>query len=152
MNHPVLDLETLFRVPYVESEYGFDISPDGKQIAFSWNPSGRWEIYTMCIDKSSEPKQISIGEGAKFSPRWSPSGDQLAYVVDLDGGENYDIYIYDYQLDKHTNITPNTPEAIMTSFAWSPGGKWIAFCSDRDGRFDTYIMPVSSRAASVIMW
>lgn len=151
MNHPVLDLETLFRVPYVESEYGFDISPDGKQIAFSWNPSGRWEIYTLCIDKSSEPKQISIGEGAKFSPRWSPSGDQLAYVVDLDGGENYDIYIYDCQLDKHTNITPNTPEAIMTSFAWSPGGKWIAFCSDRDGRFDTYIMPSSGGQARKVL-
>lgn len=139
----MVDLESLLRVPFVEPDLGFDISPDSSQVVFSWNQSGRWEIYTLRLNSSSEPIQISVGEGAKFSPHWSPNGDQIAYVVDLDGGENYDIYIYDAVLDKHTNITPDTQDAISPSFAWSPDGKWIAFCSDRDGRFDTFIMPSS---------
>lgn len=145
------DLEFLLRVPYVEPDSGFDISPDSSQVAFSWNRSGRWEIYTLSINKSSEPRQISIGEGANFSPRWSPSGDRLAFVVDLDGGENYDIYIYDYLRDKHTNLTPDTPYAITSGFDWSPDGKWIAFCSDRDGGFDTYIIPSSGGKAQKVL-
>jgi len=42
-----LDLETLLLVPYVEPDLGFEISPNGSQVAFSWNQSGRWEIYNL---------------------------------------------------------------------------------------------------------
>jgi dipeptidyl aminopeptidase/acylaminoacyl peptidase len=136
-----INLETLLRVPYIEPDLGFDISPDGHQVAFSWNATGRWEIYTLNLDVTSTLKQISVGEGAKFAPRWSPDGRKLAYVLDLDGGENYDIISYGTESGVHTNLTPNTSEALTSSFAWSPDGQWIAICSDRDGRFDTYIMP-----------
>lgn len=33
MEHRVLDLEALLRVPYVDPYTGFDISPDGTQVA-----------------------------------------------------------------------------------------------------------------------
>jgi dipeptidyl aminopeptidase/acylaminoacyl peptidase len=120
---------------------GFDIHPDGEKVAFSWNKSGRWEIYLASLDGSSPPRQISEGSGSKFGPHWSPDGRKLAYGLDLDGGENYDIYVYDLQTGKHENVTPDTPDAITTEFSWSPDGKQIAFTCDRDGRFDTYIIP-----------
>jgi dipeptidyl aminopeptidase/acylaminoacyl peptidase len=85
--------------------------------------------------------QISSGEGAKFSPRFSPDGKTLAFVVDLDGGENYDIFAFNFADKTQINLTPDTPHALTTSFAWSPDSTQIAICSDRDGRFDTYIMP-----------
>lgn len=141
-----LDLESLLRVPYVEPDLGFDISPDGRQAAFSWYATGRWEIYTLDLELPGAPRQISGGEGAKFAPRWSLDGKKLAYVLDLDGGENYDIYVFDIVSGTHTNITPDTPEALTSSFAWSPDGQWLAICSDRDGRFDTYIMPSAGGA------
>ncbi len=141
MKTPPLDLETLLRVPYVEPDLGYDIAPDGSQVAFSWNASGRWEIYCLNLKLPGEPRQVSSGEGAKFSPRYSPDGKKLAYVVDLDGGENYDIHEYIFATQTQINLTPNTPEALTTSFAWSPDGKWLALCSDRDGRFDVFIVP-----------
>ncbi|MBU0511564.1 MAG: S9 family peptidase [Chloroflexi bacterium] len=141
MQNGSLDLEKLLRVPYVEPDLGFDISPDSSRAAFSWNKTGRWEIYVLDLGGDSPPQQISTGEGAKFAPRWRPDGAQLAYALDLDGGENYDIYIYDMAAGSHTNITPDTPEALTSSFAWSPDGEQMAFCSDKAGRFDTYIMP-----------
>ncbi len=148
----MLDLETLMRVPYVEPDLGYDISPDGSFVAFSSNPKGRWEIYCLDFTKpGSQPEQISAGEGAKFSPRFSPDGKSLAFVVDLDGGENYDIHLYNFAQGTQTNLTPETPEALTSSFAWSPDSLQLAFCSDRDGRFDTYIMPVSAKETRKVL-
>jgi dipeptidyl aminopeptidase/acylaminoacyl peptidase len=125
----------------VDPDLGFDISPSGSAVAFSWNLSGRWEIYILDLDGNAAPQQVTSGKGAKFAPRWSPNGQQLAYTLDLDGSENYDIFVLNLAIGEHLNLTPNTPDAIMPAYAWSPDGEWIAFSSDRSGRFDTYVMP-----------
>jgi hypothetical protein len=39
-----LDLETLLKIPLVDPDWGFDISPDSSEGAFSWNATGRWEL------------------------------------------------------------------------------------------------------------
>ena len=136
-----LNLETLLKVPYVDPDLGFEISPDGSQVAFSWNRSGRWDIYILKFNGDTPPHKITTGKGAKFAPRWSPDGNSIAYVLDLDGGENYDIFVYHPDPGTHTNLTPDTPEAILPLFDWSPDSQRIAFSSDREGCFDTYLMP-----------
>ena len=83
----MLDLGALLRIPCVEFEMGFDLSPDSKRIAFSWNPKGRWEIYELTLQGSSEPRLVSRGPGSKFAPRYSPDGRHLAFSVDFDGSE-----------------------------------------------------------------
>ena len=138
-----LDLELLLQVPYVDPDLGFDISPSGSKIAFSWNQNGRWEIYILELAGYSPPQQVTSGEGAKFAPRWSPDGQRLAYILDSDGSENYDIYLFDLTNGEHRNLTPDSPEAILPGYDWSPDGEWIAFCSNRAGRFDTYVMPAA---------
>ncbi len=144
----ILDLESLLRVPHVEPDLGFDMSPDGEQIAFSWNPTGQWEIYRMPLDGSGEPKQVTTGSGGKFNPQWSPDGTCLAYALDLHGGELYDIYVYEFATDQHVNLTPETPDAIQPNYCWSPDGRWLALLSDRSGRFDTYIMPTTGNPST----
>ena len=151
MKHTYLDLEALWRVPYVDPYGGFEISPDGKWIAFSWNQTGQWEIYEMPIDASTSPSQITSGPGGKFSPRVSPNGDHLAYVLDMDGGELLDIYIYDRTTGKHTNLTPDSPEAIQPDFCWSPEGSQIAFISDRSGIFHTYVRSVIDGSERLVL-
>jgi dipeptidyl aminopeptidase/acylaminoacyl peptidase len=145
------NLELLLRVPFVDPDYGFDISPSGAEVAFSWNLSGRWEIYILDLEGNTKPKKVTGGQGAKFAPRWSPNGGQLAYVLDLDGSENFDIYVFDLATGEHRNLTPDTPEAIMAGFAWSPDGKQIAFCSNRSGRFNTYVMPSTGGKARKVL-
>lgn len=148
MKHHALNLEALLKVPYVEPYYGPDVSPDGAQVAFSHNLSGLWEIYVMPLDGSAEARQLTAGPGGKFSPRWSPDGQRLAYVLDPDGGECFDLYVCDVATGRHTNLTPNTPDALQPNFCWSPDGSHISFISDRSGRFDTYLMPVTGDSGS----
>jgi dipeptidyl aminopeptidase/acylaminoacyl peptidase len=140
MGSGVVDLEALLRVPYVDPDYGFSLSPDGSEVAFAYNRTGQWEIYRLSLDKPAAPEQVTRGPGAKLAPRWSPDGQRLAYVVDLDGGEVLDIYVYDQGKGQHINLTPDTPDSIQPNYAWSPDGTEMAFISNRSGCFHTYIM------------
>jgi len=69
MTDSYLNLEKLLRVPNVEADLGFDISPDDTQVAFSSNTTGRWEIYILDLKGDSPPEQISTSEVGKFAPR-----------------------------------------------------------------------------------
>jgi dipeptidyl aminopeptidase/acylaminoacyl peptidase len=147
----MLDLGVLLRVPCVEAEMGFDISPDGQRVAFSWNPDGRWEIYEISLSDGSVPRLVSHGPGAKFHPRYSPDGNLLAFVVDFDGSENFHILLHEFATAHQTDLTPNITCALQSSFAWSPDGRQIAFISDRSGRFDVYTMSVTSLETQQIL-
>jgi len=147
----MLDLESLLRVPYVEPDMGFDISPDGTQVAFSWNRTGQWEIYLLPLSGAGDPRQLTGGPGGKFNPQWSPDGRRLAYVLDLDGSEAYDLCVCDLSTDRHANLTPDTAHALQPNFAWSPDGEQIAFLSDLAGRFDTYLTSASGGEARLVL-
>src|SRR5438874_2663708 len=46
-----LSVEELAGVPYVDYVWGgIDLSPDGSEVAFSWNRSGTFEIYSVPLD------------------------------------------------------------------------------------------------------
>lgn len=151
MGRQVLDLESLLRVPFVDPDYGFSLSPDGKQIAFACNLSGQWEIYSTPLDGSARPRQITAGPGSKFNPHWSPDGTRLAYALDLEGEELFDIHVWDSLTGRHVNLTPDTADSIQPNYAWSPDGSQIAFISDRTGRFDTYLMPAEGGSARPVL-
>ncbi|MCX6068412.1 MAG: hypothetical protein NT121_22135, partial [Chloroflexi bacterium] len=63
----MISLEQLLRVPRVDADHSFDISPDGATVAFSWNITGRWELYTLAIDRSTGPQLLSPGTGSRFN-------------------------------------------------------------------------------------
>jgi dipeptidyl aminopeptidase/acylaminoacyl peptidase len=134
----MLDLEALLRVPYVDPDGRFSISPDGSQVAFAWNRTGQWEIYLLHLAGPGVPLQLTSGKGAKLAPQWSRDGSQLAYVLDPNGGERYDICIYDLASGAHTNLTPKTPYFIQPHLDWSPSDPHLAFASDHSGRFEVY--------------
>jgi dipeptidyl aminopeptidase/acylaminoacyl peptidase len=138
-----LDFERLMRVPYINADTGFEISPDGRYVAFSWNRTGQWEIYQLRLDHPDDIRQITDGPGAKFAPRYSPDNKFLMYVLDMDGSESFDIYVCNLAQNAHYNLTPDTPFAIQPHLSWAPNGKSIAFISNQSGRFSTYILPVA---------
>ncbi len=133
-------LEQLLRVPHVDSSYGFDLSPDGSRVAFSWNGSGTWEIYELALgDGGCQP--ITTVPGGKFHPRYSPDGTRVAYAHDPDGSESFHIVIYDCGSGHHTDLTPAITFAHQPNISWSPDGQRLAVLSDAAGQFALYILP-----------
>jgi dipeptidyl aminopeptidase/acylaminoacyl peptidase len=155
----MIDLEALLRVPCVEMEMGFDISPDGQRLAFSWNPDGSWEIFEIFIPSEEDfsrktdlqPRLVSNGPGGKFHPRYAPDGRSLAYVVDFDGSENYHIFLRELTSEKLIDLTSGFSGTAQASFAWSPEGDQIAFISDHSGRFNVYIVSLVDRGIHSVL-
>jgi dipeptidyl aminopeptidase/acylaminoacyl peptidase len=108
-----------------------EISPDGEQVAYvvreavmdETTSEYRQHIHVASVDGSSDA-QFTYGEHSNFNPRWSPSGDRLAflstrgdgppqvYLMRTGGGEAYAV----------TNAKTG-----VNSFQWGPGGKRIAY-------------------------
>lgn len=145
----MLNLAQLLRVPCVDSK--FAISPDGLKLAFAWNKTGERQIYEMELGNLSS-QQITFGVGGKFNPHYSPDGSCLAYVLDMDGSENYHLVIFDPATNTHTDLTPNISHALQPNFCWSPDGSQLAFLGDEQGHFSTYIMPSTGGNAQLILY
>ncbi len=64
------------------SEWGSDLSPDGRWIAYNSDAARRWDVYVRALDSSSGEVRVSTEGG--FAPRWRRDGGELFYV-DLTG-------------------------------------------------------------------
>jgi Tol biopolymer transport system component/DNA-binding winged helix-turn-helix (wHTH) protein len=61
-------------------------SPDGSQIAFSSNRTGRYEIYIRSLAPDGAERQVTSDGQENIQPAWSPDGRYLAYVPSQHGG------------------------------------------------------------------
>ncbi len=144
--HKKVDLAQLLRIPHVDNSLPFDISPDGRQAAFSWNKSGKWELYEISV-REDEPQIRLYGaiaqiQGSKFAPKYSPDSSMIAFALDIDGSESYHIVVHDIKNNATTDLTPRIIHAHQPNIAWSPDGKMLAVLSDAKGQFALYLLPV----------
>ncbi|GJM34217.1 MAG: transcriptional regulator [Saprospiraceae bacterium] len=64
------------------------VSPDGKNIAFSWrnDVNDTPQIYVRPLH-STTPRKLSSSESLEFSPVWSLDGQHLVYIRQLNSGQ-----------------------------------------------------------------
>src|SRR5437762_644700 len=131
-------------------------SPDGKWLAFSSNRSvpdpdatydqNIWVVPASNSDKGAHPRQVTTNPGADGSPAWSPDGEWIAYVTQMDP------HLFDYAT-RHLAVAPATGgEAKLITLAldrmvtvprFSPDGKFIYFIADDDGSQNLCRVPVT---------
>lgn len=123
--HPKFSYLDVFELQYVSDP---QISPDGEWVVYRrmgfdiMKDRGAGNLWMISTDGSMHQK-LSTREGNEFSPRWSPSGDRLAYVSPTEEGS--EIYIYWKDTGKIARISqlPASPSAL----SWSPDGSQLAF-------------------------
>ncbi|MFH2102139.1 MAG: S9 family peptidase [Chloroflexota bacterium] len=148
----MIDLTALLRVPYVyvDELIDYDISPDGRRLAFAWNRTGCWEIYELWFDGSQPCRQVSSGRGSKFSPKYNPDGNSIAHVVDFDGSEDYRLQLITPE-GGTVDLTPPGADTLQPCYSWSPDGSQIAYISNRSGVFDTYLLDLKTRTERLVL-
>ncbi len=100
-------------------------SPDGKQVAFISNMSGRRNIWLVPA-QSGWPIQLTVSNERQTNPVWSPQGRWIAYASDYGGNEQYDLALVSFINGQVVNLT-NSPEVSEESPAWSPNGEKLAY-------------------------
>jgi Tol biopolymer transport system component len=130
-------------------EIGPTFSPDGTQVAFSWNGEreDNADIYVKTVG-SSDVRRLTTDPAADTLPAWSPDGQQIAFLRDHPGGGTV----------AHSVRPDGREERKLTDFriaggpsariAWSPDGRWIVGRPDwaedevRKGNWALYLIPL----------
>ncbi|MEM2990372.1 MAG: hypothetical protein QXQ02_04230 [Halobacteria archaeon] len=111
-------------------------SPNGQQIAFLSERSGRDEIYLMNND-GTNPIPLTDMAVPKSSLNWSKDGRFILFEGDSD------IYIVDVETRETLNIT-QTKDVHETTPTWVGNENIIVFASDRAGNWDLYLADISN--------
>jgi DNA-binding winged helix-turn-helix (wHTH) protein/Tol biopolymer transport system component len=97
---------------------GYDVSPDGREVAFATTPAGKpSQLWIAPLDRSAPPRQISsTGED---SPRFGPNGQVLFRF-----SENKSNYVGRMNKDG-SGRSKVAPYAISTFWNISPDRRWL---------------------------
>jgi dipeptidyl aminopeptidase/acylaminoacyl peptidase len=99
-------------------------SPDGKDIVFTTDISGRSNVWKVSAD-GGWPIQLAQSDERQYSESWSPDGKWILFQQDTAGNELWDIFAIPGDGGEAINLT-NTPEIREESPRWSPDGKTVA--------------------------
>jgi len=112
-------------------------TPDGKSLLF--NRNGR--IEKISID-GGEPQLLGTGFATQCNNDHGISPDGASLAISDNSQEDRESLIYVLPI---TGGTPRRVTARSPSYfhGWSPDGKTIAFCGERNGAFDVYTIPAS---------
>lgn len=143
-------IEDLVGAPSVDHRWGgIDLSPDGSEIAFSWDRSGTNEI---CVAPLVGDRIYQLTEGSDRSvcPRWSPDGRSLAFLRDAGGDERFQVWLMRRDGKRLRQLTAET-SAAHREIAWSPDGTRIACVSNLGGkRYRVEVIEVGSGARTAL--
>ena len=119
---------------------GYDpsISPDGSRIAFcSLRDDQYSQIYVANADGTDEKRITKITTGDSCGPVWSHDGKKIAFYSFAlpHPSRNPAVWVMD---PDGSNMKRLAEHGLSPS--WSPDDKQMAFASNRDGKFQIYVM------------
>ena len=74
---------------------------------------------------SNETEKLTAESGCVFNPRWSPSGNEIAYLYQKDRETGINIFVQSVKTDDKQQITLSGKN--ITSLDWSPDGDQIVY-------------------------
>jgi hypothetical protein len=60
------------------------LSPDGRWLAFSANPSGKWQLYVRRVSTEGGVQPVAAGIAQDDGVYWSPAASELLFLRGLD--------------------------------------------------------------------
>jgi len=118
------------------------------RIAYAVFRSDNWDIaitrpnqhQTQLVSNMGQPMNTPANE---HTPRWSPDGTQIAYLV---GGDFINELAVADANGENARILTNGMRILTTEFDWSPSGTHIVFTSQRDGNIEIYTVNIANGA------
>jgi serine/threonine-protein kinase len=107
-------------------------SRDGKSLYYARVVKGRYDLVVRAFDGSA-PRRV-VGEAIPSS--LTPDGRQLAFF------RNQDIFTLDLDDEKAAERPLIADPKVVEGWPeFSPDGRWLAYASNRSGRYEVYVRP-----------
>lgn len=110
-------------------------SPDGKQIAFISDRSGREELWVAPAE-GGDAKRLTDQDNLKGVIRWSPDSKDILFTTS------------DFKLMRYNFAANQAQELLASKYGqigapqWSPDGKWVTYSrADETRSTDIYLLP-----------
>jgi Tol biopolymer transport system component/predicted Ser/Thr protein kinase len=113
---------------YSGLEYQPALSPDGNQVAFSWNGENRdnFDIYVRLVEGGAAVR-LTTDPAPDQAPSWSPDGSRLAFLRDNA------IYLIPALGGVERKLLQFSSGRLYSSpLSWSPDGRFLAFSGTED--------------------
>jgi DNA-binding winged helix-turn-helix (wHTH) protein/Tol biopolymer transport system component len=102
-------------------------SPDGGQVAFSWDGGGgNFDIYVLRLGAQT-PLQLTRDPASERSPAWSPDGNQIAFVRQLDPSRANIVVVPALGGAERKLESVRMSQRYPFSIAWTPDSKQLLF-------------------------
>jgi dipeptidyl aminopeptidase/acylaminoacyl peptidase len=130
-NERRFSLEYLNRIVRLSSP---QISPDGKSIALiverAETDTNHWASELVLVDiANGAHRSLTPGRTEARHPRWSPSGDRLAFLAKHGSGKEAASQIFILPMNGgEAQCITKSPTSVQ-HFSWRPDGKEIAFAA-----------------------
>ena len=114
-------------------------SPDGEQVAFSWNGTKQdnWDVYVTLVG-ASDVRRLTSDPGEDARPTWSPDGRQIAFVRQR--ADDSTIHLVSPLGGSERRLGDFRG---ADSLDWSPDGEWLA--AGRSGQLNFGFMALFPR-------
>lgn len=121
-------------------------SPDGKEIAFTTNLTGRLNLWKV-NSTGGWPVQVAVSDDRQLGAAWSPDGKWITWQQDRGGNEAYDIYAVPAGGGAAQNLT-GTADISESDALFSPDSKWMAVAFKKVSApvTDVAVVDLSSKA------
>ena len=122
---PLLSREDVFELEYASDP---QLAPDGRRLVYVRRSNDimtdrtRSSLWLAALDGSDHRPLVTEGPGAS-QPRWSPTGERLAYLRAVEGQSQ----IHVRWMDTGATTAITSVRENPSSLSWSPDGRWLAF-------------------------
>ena len=115
-------------------------SPNGKQVAFASNRSGRANPYRINADGTAGEESLLASDYNFFPTDWSADGKLIALQRGPSREEKWSIWILPLAGERKPYLWSRS-DADMQMGKFSPDGHWMAFVSNESGEQQVYLRP-----------
>jgi serine/threonine protein kinase len=126
VSRPAPELKVVPLTSYPGIQMTPALSPDGKQVAFSWDgeKGDNFDIYVKLVDAGT-PLRLTTNPAVEYAPAWSPDGRYIAFY--RESGAGGAIFMVPALGGPERRLGQSTETWWSgADLSWSPDGKFLA--------------------------